>query len=51
MYDKIIKKIKSLIPAAKSNGQYYTANVLDEAADAIEELRKDVESFICHFKD
>lgn len=42
MHDKLIETIKDLIPEARSNGQYYTANVLEKAAAAIEELSKRV---------
>ena len=43
MYDKVLEEIKGLIPEAKSNGQYYTANILEKAAAVIEELAERID--------
>ena len=40
MDDELLEKIKDLIPESRSNSKYYTAKVLAEAAEAIEELQK-----------
>jgi hypothetical protein len=43
MYEKLLEKIYDLIPERREASQYYTARVLQESADAIEELQKDLE--------
>lgn len=45
MYEQLVKKIFDLIPERRESSQYYTASVLKEAADAIEELSKRVQYF------
>lgn len=40
MYEKLLAKIYDLIPERREASQYYTARVLQESADAIEQLLK-----------
>ena len=42
MYEKLLAKIYDLIPERREASQYYTARVLQESADAIEDLQKKV---------